>query len=63
MARALFVGVVTKEEFKNLRTAAIEKYFLETKKMHPKHRDRYSHQTWLPQRGTNDKMLRTIRRR
>ena len=57
------VDVVTKEEFKNLRTAGIEKYFLEMKKTHPKHRDRYSQQTWLPQRGTGDKMLRTIRRR
>jgi hypothetical protein len=63
MDAVLFVDVVTREEFQNLRTAGMEKYFLEMKATHPKHRDRYSHQTWLPQRGTGDKMLRHIRRR
>ncbi|XP_046842649.1 transmembrane prolyl 4-hydroxylase-like isoform X3 [Xenia sp. Carnegie-2017] len=56
-------GIVTIEEFKTLRTAAMEKYFLEMKKTHPKHRDRYSQQTWLPQRGNYDKLLRQIRQR
>ena len=59
----LLKGNVTEDEFKTLKTAAMEKYFVDMKKTHPRHRDRYSEQTWLSQGRKGDKMMKKLRER
>ena len=59
----LLKGMVTEKEFETLKTAAMEKYFIEMKKTHPRHRDRYSEQTWLPHGGNSNTILKKLRER
>jgi len=55
-------GVITREEFEDLNTLLIDSYMYEMGRSHPRHRERYSEQTWLTQEH-EDGLLQGIRLR
>ncbi|KAK2551030.1 Transmembrane prolyl 4-hydroxylase [Acropora cervicornis] len=55
-------GVITSEEFQDLNTLLIDSYMYEIGRSHPRHRERFSEQTWLTQEH-KDGVLQEIRLR
>lgn len=55
-------GVITSDEFKDLNTLLIDSYMYEIGRSHPRHRERFSEQTWLTQEH-EDGLLQEIRLR
>lgn len=55
-------GVITRKEFENLNTLLIDSYMYEMGRSHPRHRERFSEQTWLTQEH-EDGLLQGIRLR
>ncbi|XP_067055161.1 transmembrane prolyl 4-hydroxylase-like [Acropora muricata] len=55
-------GVITSDEFKDLNTLLIDSYMYEIGRSHPRHRERFSEQTWLTQEH-EDSLLQEIRLR
>ena len=55
-------GVITSDEFKDLNTLLIDSYMYEIGRSHPRHRERFSEQTWLTQEH-KDGLLQEIRLR
>ena len=43
----LFPGKITKKEFPETNILGMDAYFYKLHRLHPKHRDRYSEQTWV----------------
>lgn len=56
-------GICTKEEFATLNTRGIEDYLNIVMRQHPKFKQRFSDQTWLPMSKEYDTMLSSIRNR
>ena len=62
---AFFSGKITKAEFPNTNILGIDGYFYKLQRLHPKHRDRYSEQTWVSFGRSADKnktMSRILKR-
>lgn len=57
-----YAGVITSDEFKDLNTLLIDSYMYEFGRSHPRHRERFSEQTWLTQEH-KDGLLQEIRLR
>ncbi|KAM7450274.1 prolyl 4-hydroxylase [Porites harrisoni] len=55
-------GIITREEFEHLNTILIDSYMYEMGRSHPRHRERFSEQTWLTQEH-EDGLLQGIRLR
>ena len=62
LARFLYAGVITHEEFQDMNTLLIDSYLFEMGRSHPRHRERFSEQTWLTQEH-EDGILQDIRLR
>ena len=58
-----FQGKITKEEFPNTNILGIDGYFYKLQRHHPKHRDRYSEQTWVEFGKSADKTITKILKR
>lgn len=56
-------GKITEEEFITFPTASIDSYMNYIKDNHPKHKDRYSSQTWIEHGKTKDKMVKKLTQR
>ncbi|XP_065676544.1 transmembrane prolyl 4-hydroxylase [Hydra vulgaris] len=56
-------GICTVDEFQNMNTQGIEDYLNQVMRDHPKFRQRYSDQVWLPMAKEYDKLLSKIRYR
>lgn len=59
----LTIGAVEYEEWRTLKTHAIDMYMNDMKEKHPHHRDRFSDQVWLFQNAGADDILRRLRER
>ena len=62
LAHILYIGVITHEEFQEMNTLLIDSYLYEMGRSHPRHRERFSEQTWLTQEH-EDGILQDIRLR
>ncbi|XP_020602861.1 transmembrane prolyl 4-hydroxylase-like [Orbicella faveolata] len=60
--RELDDGVITHQEFQDMNTLLIDSYLYEMGRSHPRHRERFSEQTWLTQEH-EDGILQDIRLR
>jgi len=61
-AHVLYIGVITHQEFQDMNTLLIDSYLYEMGRSHPRHRERFSEQTWLTQEH-EDGILQDIRLR
>ncbi|RMX59581.1 hypothetical protein pdam_00003642 [Pocillopora damicornis] len=55
-------GVITREEFQDMNTLLVDSYLYEMGRSHPRHRERFSEQTWLTGEH-EDGILQDIRMR
>ena len=58
-----FLDVITREEFQTANTLGMDSYFHKLHRLHPKHRDRYSEQTWIRFGNWSDRIISRILRR
>ena len=57
------IGIITKEEFETLNTQGIDDYLNQVLREHPKFRQRYSEQQWLPMAYRYSTVIHNIRER
>ena len=58
-----FLDVITREEFQTANTLGMDSYFHKLHRLHPKHRDRYSEQTWIRFGNWSDRIISRILRK
>lgn len=56
-------GTITMDEFQTANTLGMDTYFDKLHRLHPKHRDRYSEQTWIKFGSLADQTMSRILRR